>query len=71
MMNRAREIRKLRGLLTQQQFANLMDVTRGTVIAWEQGGDVSLRSARRLVALGLPIELVLPEMKPTTAGDAA
>ena len=47
-------IRDLRGLRTQQEFANLLGVSRITVARWETNETLpSFRHARPLVALGL------------------
>jgi transcriptional regulator with XRE-family HTH domain len=58
-------IRVLRGLRTQQEFAQAVGVTRAVISRWENGGEVSLMNARRLVELGLDPAYVLPS--PTVA----
>lgn len=58
---RGKAIRTLRGLNSQQDFAETLGVTRGTVVSLEKGSDPSLRTARRLVELGLPKWHVLPD----------
>jgi DNA-binding XRE family transcriptional regulator len=57
---RAIAIRTLRGLDSQEDFAGKLGVTRGTVIALEKGSTPSLRTARRLVEMGLDQRHVLP-----------
>lgn len=54
------EIRKLRGLHSQEEFAKSVGVTRQIVASWESGSSLpSFRSARRLVEKGLDFDLVL------------
>lgn len=69
-MNQTRStaIRTLRGSLTQQQFADLVGVGRDVISTWENGGEVSLENANRLVELGLDVAYVLPAA--TAATDA-
>lgn len=57
---RAAAIRAIRGLTSQEEFAERIGVSRITVIKLEQGTTPSLSTARELVALGLDIEHVLP-----------
>ncbi len=59
-MDRASAIRELRGLRTQQEFASELGVYRQAVAALEQGRAPSMKTARRLVELGLDISHVLP-----------
>jgi transcriptional regulator with XRE-family HTH domain len=71
MMNsRAQAIRALRGALTQQQFAAEVGVTRAVISTWENGGDVSLDNANRLVELGLDVAYVLPAATAATEARA-
>jgi transcriptional regulator with XRE-family HTH domain len=57
---RAQAIRALRGDRTQEQFAALVGVTRVALSRWENGGEVSLAKAGRLIELGLDVAYVLP-----------
>lgn len=68
-MNRGQAIRALRHRLleTQVEFADTVGVRRATISIWENGGEVSIRHARRLVELGLDPAYVLPTM-PVAAG---
>jgi DNA-binding XRE family transcriptional regulator len=66
-MDRAKAIRNLRGLRTQREFASELGVRRRAVIAWEQGGGVSLHHALQLVEMGIPTEVFL-EGKSTKRG---
>jgi DNA-binding XRE family transcriptional regulator len=54
------ELRALRGLRTQEQFAQELGVTRVTVAVWETGAGVpKLRNARKLVERGMNPSVVL------------
>ncbi len=54
------EIRRARGLLTQQQFADLLHVNRVTIAKWEAGTHApSLHHARQLVACGVSSESLM------------
>lgn len=65
-MNRATAIRSLRGARTQKQFASEVGVTQAVISHWENGGEVSLPNANRLVELGLEVAYVLPAVKAAT-----
>lgn len=69
-MNRAQAIRGLRGTNTQKQFAALVGVTQAVISHWENGGEVSLTNANRLVELGLDVTYVLPAAKGATEATA-
>lgn len=64
-MDRSTQIRKLRGLRTQAEFAAELGVRRQTVAAWESGESISMQNARQLVEMGLDPELFLPVARPT------
>lgn len=58
--NLAKAIRELRGIRSQQQFADELEASRPTVSNWETGDAIpSLRHARALVAMGLPVEVYM------------
>jgi transcriptional regulator with XRE-family HTH domain len=68
--HRSTAIRRLRGKLTQQQFADLVGVGRDVISTWENGGEISLDNANRLVELGLDVAYVLPAATAATEARA-
>lgn len=71
-MDRAAAIRALRDARqqTQAEFALDVGVRRATVSTWENGSEVSLRHASRLVELGLDVAYVLPTAPAPTDAPA-
>jgi transcriptional regulator with XRE-family HTH domain len=69
-IRRSQAIRALRGLQTQPEFASMVGVTPVQVSRWENGWGISLRSARRLVELGLDPAYVLPSAPAGTSAPA-
>lgn len=69
VMDRAEAIRALRQtrLQTQVEFARDLGVTRQTVIELEKGSKPSLRTARRLVEIGLDRAYVSPDAMSATS----
>lgn len=71
-MNLAQAIVELRAGRTQDEFANLLGIRRQAVIALEKGRSIpTVRTARRLVELGLDPTLLLPTPSPTQATTKA
>ena len=69
-MHRSAAIRRLRGKLTQQQFADVVGVGRDVISTWENGGEISLENANRLIELGLDVAYVLPAAAAATEARA-
>jgi transcriptional regulator with XRE-family HTH domain len=65
-------IRDIRGLRTQQEFADLLGVSRITVARWETDEALpAFRHARQLVAHGLDEAMYLRAARPVPAGEVA
>ena len=67
---RSQAIRSLRGPRTQSEFAAVVGVTQAVVSRWENGGDVNIENANRLVELGLDVAYVLPAAAAATDARA-
>lgn len=67
---RSQAIRSLRGDRTQDEFAAVVGVTQAVVSRWENGGDVNIVNANRLVELGLDVAYVLPAARAATSAEA-
>ncbi len=64
---RGQAIRAMRGPLTQTEFGELVGVNQARVSIWENGGEINLENANRLVELGLDVAYVLPAAAAATA----
>jgi len=66
------ELRRLRGLRSQTEFASAISVSRATVAAWDAGrATPSLALARKLVACGMDPHVVLDAVLSRADGAAA
>lgn len=66
-----KHIQNIRGLFTQEEFAEKVGVHRVTLAVWETTGRIGKRSARRLVEnFGLDRRYVLPTAPAATDARA-